>query len=56
VPPPLTRHDNPLKNATTPQQVKAELATVANTNAASESLARCNFMPDLEAAINEQIK
>jgi hypothetical protein len=39
-----------------PKQVKAELATVANTNAASESLARCNFKPDLEAAINEQIK
>lgn len=38
------------------RQVKAELATVANTNAASESLARCNYKPDLEAAINEQIK
>lgn len=37
-------------------QVSTELAMVDRTNAAMESFARCNFHPDCEAAINQQIK
>ncbi|KAJ9517418.1 hypothetical protein QJQ45_016795 [Haematococcus lacustris] len=36
-------------------QVKAELATVDKANTVTESLARVNFHPECEAAINEQI-
>ncbi|MEW5313265.1 MAG: hypothetical protein WDW38_004849 [Sanguina aurantia] len=35
--------------------VSTELAMVDRTNAAMESFARCNFHPDCEAAINQQI-
>lgn len=35
--------------------VKAELATVDKTNAVTDSLARVNFHPECEAALNEQI-
>ncbi|KAL6755885.1 pre-apoferritin [Haematococcus lacustris] len=35
--------------------VKAELATVDKANTVTESLARVNFHPECEAAINEQI-
>lgn len=35
-------------------QAKSQLATVQKTNEASESLARVNFAPACEAALNEQ--
>lgn len=50
LPPPVTLPPPP------PPQVKSELAIVEHTNQAVTSLARVDFHPACEAAINEQIK